>query len=48
MDVRAMTLVGIGITAERLLPGGARVARVVGLVAIGAGVFFIARAAGLG
>ncbi len=48
MDVRAMTPVGMGITAERLLPGGARVARVVGLVAIGAGVFFIARAAGLG
>lgn len=48
MDVRAMTLVGIGITAERLLPGGTSAARVVGVATICAGLLLIARATGLG
>jgi hypothetical protein len=38
------------ITAERLAPAGAggRVARAIGAVVIGVGLFLIARAAGLG
>ncbi|HKC97113.1 MAG TPA: hypothetical protein VKG20_03720 [Methylomirabilota bacterium] len=36
------------ITAERLAPSGERVARVIGAVVNGAGVFLIARAVGLG
>ena len=48
MDLRAMTVVTAAITAERVAPGGARVARVIGAVASGAGLFLIARAAGLG
>lgn len=47
MDLRAMAIVGLAITAERLLPGGTRVAHVVGAVTICAGVLLIARAAGL-
>ena len=48
MDLRAMAFVTAAITAERLAPAGERVARVIGAVAVGAGVFLIARAAGLG
>jgi len=48
MDLRAMTVVGAAITVERLAPAGERVARAIGAVAIGAGLFLIARAAGLG
>jgi len=48
MDVRAMAVVGIAITAERLAPAGARVARAIGAVGIGAGLLLIARAVGLG
>jgi predicted metal-binding membrane protein len=47
-DVRAMALVAAAITAERLAPAGERVARAIGVVVIGAGLFLIARAAGLG
>jgi predicted metal-binding membrane protein len=47
MDLRAMVLVAAAITVERLAPSGERVARAVGAVVIGAGVFLIARAAGL-
>lgn len=47
MDVPAMAAVTAGITLERLAPGGAGVARFVGLVAIGAGLFLTVRAAGL-
>ena len=36
------------ITLERLAPAGERIARATGAVAIGAGLFLIARAAGLG
>jgi predicted metal-binding membrane protein len=48
MDLRAMAVVAAAITVERLAPAGARVARAIGAVAIAAGLFLIARAAGLG
>jgi predicted metal-binding membrane protein len=49
MDLRAMALVTAAITVERLAPAGERVARAVGTVVVGAGLFLIARAvAGLG
>lgn len=47
MDLRAMAAVGAAITAERLLPSGERIARVTGAIALAAGLFLIARAAGL-
>ena len=48
MDLRAMAVVAAAITVERLAPAGEHVARAIGVVAIGAGVFLIARTAGLG
>jgi predicted metal-binding membrane protein len=48
MDLRAMAVVTAAITVERLSPAGRRVARATGAVAVGAGLFLIARAAGLG
>jgi predicted metal-binding membrane protein len=48
MDLRAMTVVTAAITVERLAPAGERVARAIGAVVMGAGLFLIARAAGLG
>jgi predicted metal-binding membrane protein len=48
MDLRAMVVVTAAITVERLAPAGERVARAIGAVAVGAGLFLIARAAGLG
>jgi predicted metal-binding membrane protein len=48
MDLRAMTAVTAAITVERLAPCGERVARAIGAVLNGAGVFLIARAVGLG
>jgi predicted metal-binding membrane protein len=47
MDLRAMAVVAAAITVERLAPSGERVARALGTVAIGAGLFLIARAVGL-
>ena len=47
MDLRAMAVVAAAITVERLAPAGERVARVIGTVVIGAGLFVIARAAGI-
>ena len=47
MDLRAMVVVTAVITIERLAPNGERVARIIGLVAVGVGLFLIARAAGL-
>jgi len=47
MDLRAMAVVAAAITVERLAPGGKRVARAIGAVVVGAGLFLIARAAGL-
>jgi predicted metal-binding membrane protein len=48
MDLRAMVLVGLAITAERLAPAGERVARAAGAVVVCAGLLLVARAAGLG
>jgi predicted metal-binding membrane protein len=47
MDLRAMAVVTAAITVERLVPAGERVARAIGAVVLGAGLFLIARAAGL-
>jgi predicted metal-binding membrane protein len=47
MDVRAMAVVAAAITIERLAPAGERVARAIGALVVGAGLFLIARAAGL-
>jgi predicted metal-binding membrane protein len=47
MDLRAMAVVMAAITIERLAPAGERVARAIGTVVVAAGVFLIARAAGL-
>jgi len=47
MDLRAMAVVTAAITVERLAPAGERVARVIGAIAIGAGLFLIVRAIGL-
>jgi predicted metal-binding membrane protein len=46
MDLRAMALVAAAITAERLAPAGERIAQVIGGVALVAGWFLVARAAG--
>ena len=48
MDLRAMAIVTVAITAERLAPAGERVARAIGAVCAAAGVALLARAAGLG
>jgi predicted metal-binding membrane protein len=45
MDLRVMALVTAAITAERLAPNGKRVARAIGIVAVGVGLLLIARAA---
>jgi predicted metal-binding membrane protein len=47
MDLRAMAVVTAAITLERLAPAGERIARVIGAVVVVAGLFLIARAAGL-
>jgi predicted metal-binding membrane protein len=47
MDLRVMTVVAAVITAERLAPGGERVAKALGALVVGAGLFLIMRAAGL-
>jgi predicted metal-binding membrane protein len=44
MDLRAMTAVTAAMTLERLAPAGERVARTIGVVVVGAGLFLIARA----
>jgi hypothetical protein len=44
MDLRAMTVVVAAITLERLAPAGERVARAIGVVVVGAGLFLTARA----
>ncbi len=48
MDLRAMAVVAAAITVERIAPDGARVARAIGAVAVGVGLFLIARAIRLG
>jgi predicted metal-binding membrane protein len=47
MDLRVMAVVTAATTLERLAPAGARVARAIGTVVVGAGMLLIARAAGL-
>jgi predicted metal-binding membrane protein len=47
MDVRAMGVVTVANVLERLAPAGERVARAIGTVGVIAGLFLIARAAGL-
>jgi len=47
MDLRVMAVVTAAITAERLAPAGEGVARALGAVVIGAGLFLIARAVGI-
>ena len=48
MNLRAMGVVAAAIAVERLAPAGELVARATGVVVVGAGLFLIARAAGLG
>jgi predicted metal-binding membrane protein len=48
MDLRATVVVAAAITVERLAQASNRVARATGAVVVGAGVFLIARAVGLG
>ncbi len=48
MDLRATVVVAAAITVERLARAGDRVARATGAVVVGAGVFLIVRAVGLG
>ena len=45
MDLRAMTMVAAAITLERLAPSGESVARAIGAVIVGIGLFLIVRAA---
>ncbi|MBV9985635.1 DUF2182 domain-containing protein [Bradyrhizobium sp.] len=47
MDLRVMAVVTAAITLERLAPSGEAIARAIGAVACAAGLFLIARAAGL-
>ena len=48
MDPRVMTVVTAAIAAERVAPAGERAARAIGILGVGAGLFLLARAAGLG
>jgi len=48
MDLRVMAIVTAAITAERLAPAGLNVARAIGAVVVGVGLFDLARAAGFG
>jgi predicted metal-binding membrane protein len=47
MDIGSMAVVTTAITVERLAPADERVARAIGAIVVGAGLFLIARAAGL-
>lgn len=46
MDLRLMAMITAAITMERLAPNGLQVARAIGWLAVAAGLFLIARAAG--
>ncbi len=48
MDLRTMAVVTAAITVERLAPASERITRAIGAIAIGAGLFLIARAVGFG
>jgi len=45
MELRTMAVVAAAVTIERLVPDGGRAARILGAVAIGAGLVLVARAA---
>jgi predicted metal-binding membrane protein len=47
MDLRVMAAVTAAISAERLAPAGARMARLSGVVAVGAGLLLLAQGAGV-
>ena len=47
MDIRAMAVITLAVTAERLAPAGESIARVTGVLAAGFGLFMIANAVGL-
>jgi predicted metal-binding membrane protein len=47
MDVAVMTVVTAAITLERVAPAGERMARAIGTVIVGAGLFMLAKSAGL-
>jgi predicted metal-binding membrane protein len=47
MDLRAMAVITAAITAERLAPAGAPVARAIGFLVVGAGLILIAQAVGV-
>jgi predicted metal-binding membrane protein len=47
MDLRAMAIVAGAITLERLAPAGQRVARIIGVVVVAAGLLLMARAGGI-
>jgi predicted metal-binding membrane protein len=44
MDLRAMAVVAVAITVERLAPAGERIARAIGVVVVGTGLLMIAQA----
>jgi predicted metal-binding membrane protein len=48
MDLRAMAVVTAAITVERLAPAGEHIARLIGVLVLGAALLLIARAAALG
>jgi predicted metal-binding membrane protein len=41
-NLRAMAVMAAAITVERLAPAGERIARAIGAVAVGAGLFLVA------
>jgi predicted metal-binding membrane protein len=45
MDLRAMTIATLAITAERLAPSGKHAARLIGVLVVAAGLWMVARAA---
>jgi predicted metal-binding membrane protein len=44
MNLRAMTIVGLAMTIERIAPSSHRVARAIGVAIVGTGLLMIARA----
>ncbi len=46
-DLRVMAVVAAAITVERLAPAGERVARAIGALVVGSGLFLVAQAAGI-
>ena len=47
MDLRAMAVVAVAITVERVAPGGERIARLTGAVVVGIGMLLIVQAVAL-